>query len=99
MTAMQQVIHGGRRSSKSSLSELKQRGQSIWLDSINRSLITGGELQRLIDQDGVTGVASNPTIFAKAIGGSTDYDETLNQIIRRQPDISNVTLAERLMIE
>ena len=80
-------------------SELKQRGQSIWLDSINRSLITGGELQRLIDQDGVTGVTSNPTIFAKAIGGSTDYDETLNQIIRRQPDISNVTLAERLMIE
>ena len=96
---MRQDIRGGTNSSMNPFSELKQRGQSIWLDSINRSLITGGELQRLIDQDGVTGVTSNPTIFAKAIGGSTDYDKTLNQIIGRQPDISNVTLAERLMIE
>lgn len=96
---MRQIIRGGRDSSMNPLSELKQRGQSIWLDSINRSLVKGGELQRLIDQDSVTGVTSNPTIFAKAIGGSADYDETLNQIIRRQPDISNATLAECLMIE
>lgn len=49
---------------------LYQRGQSVWLDNINRKLITGGVLQRLIDEDGVSGVTSNPTIFAKAITGS-----------------------------
>ena len=53
---------------------LNQRGQFVWLDHISRSLITGGGLQRLIDEDGLGGVTSNPTIFDKAIAGSTDYD-------------------------
>ena len=78
---------------------LHQRGQSVWLDNINRGLITGGVLQRLIDEDGVSGVTSNPTIFAKAITGSSDYDDALDQILRKHPEIRNDALAERLMIE
>ena len=83
----------------SPLLALNHRGQSVWLDHISRGLITRGGLQRLIDEDGVSGVTSNPTIFAKAIAGSPDYDEALHRIVRLQPDISTVSLAERLMIE
>ena len=53
---------------------LNQRDQFVWLDHISRSLITGGVLQRLIKEDGLGGVTSNPTIFDKAIAGSADYD-------------------------
>jgi transaldolase len=50
-------------------------GQSIWLDYIRRDLITSGELRRLIEEDGLRGMTSNPSIFEKAIAGSQDYDE------------------------
>jgi len=56
------------------LQELSTAGQSPWLDFVRRTLITSGELERLI-ADGITGVTSNPSIFGKAVGGSTDYDE------------------------
>jgi transaldolase len=65
------------------LRELHEAGQSIWLDFLRRDLITGGGLARLIRDDGVTGVTSNPTIFAKAIVGSNDYDEAIARIARR----------------
>ena len=78
---------------------LRERGQSVWLDNISRDLITGGELRRLIDEDGVSGITSNPTIFAKAITGSSDYDESIRRIIRLHLDIPNAALAERVMIE
>lgn len=81
------------------LHQLTDRGQSIWLDNISRGLITGGGLQRLIQLDGVTGVTSNPTIFAKALTGSSEYDDSYNHIIGLHPDISDAALAERLMIE
>src|SRR5688500_12668694 len=83
----------------SPLRALNQRGQSVWLDNISRGLITRGELQRLIDEDGVSGITSNPTIFAKALTGSSDYDDALKQILRERGDISNAALAERVMIE
>ena len=83
----------------SALLELHDRGQSVWLDHISRGLITGGDLQRWVDRDGVTGVTSNPTIFAKSLTGSSDYDEALAQIIAERADISNAALAECLMIE
>jgi transaldolase/glucose-6-phosphate isomerase len=54
-------------------------GQSVWLDYIRRSLITGGELRRLIDEDGLRGVTSNPAIFEKAINGSFDYRAILER--------------------
>jgi transaldolase len=59
------------------LRELHEAGQSIWLDFLRRGLITGGGLARLIGDDGVTGVTSNPTIFARAITGSSDYDDAI----------------------
>ena len=61
--------------------ELHQIGQSLWLDNIRRQLITSGELARLRDE-GITGVTSNPTIFEKAVSGSTDYNEALVQLVR-----------------
>ena len=78
---------------------LTQRGQSVWLDQISRGLITSGGLQRLVEQDGVSGVTSNPTIFARAVSGSSDYDDSIRDTIRLQPDITHAALAERLMIE
>ena len=52
-------------------------GQSVWLDYVRRSLLTSGELQRMVDEDGVCGVTSNPAIFEKAIAGSSDYADIL----------------------
>jgi transaldolase / glucose-6-phosphate isomerase len=52
------------------IQELTRQGQSLWLDNLRRELITSGELVRLRDA-GLTGITSNPTIFEKAIGGST----------------------------
>jgi transaldolase / glucose-6-phosphate isomerase len=62
------------------LKELLKYGQSVWLDYIRRNLITSGELKRLIDEDGLRGMTSNPAIFEKAIAGSTDYTEFLNSL-------------------
>src|ERR687885_1021143 len=63
------------------LLELSTQGQSVWYDNISRGLITSGDLQRLLD-DGIVGVTSNPTIFEKAIVGSSDYDDALRQIAK-----------------
>ena len=62
------------------LQGLQNYGQSVWLDYIRRSLLTSGELRRLIEEDGLRGVTSNPAIFEKAITGSTDYTETLKTL-------------------
>jgi transaldolase / glucose-6-phosphate isomerase len=59
------------------LRELSEFGQSVWLDYIRRSLITSGELKRLVAEDGLRGVTSNPSIFEKAIAGSTDYEAVI----------------------
>ena len=66
------------------LKVLNSYGQSVWLDYIRRSLITTGELARLIHEDGLRGVTSNPAIFEKAITGSTDYTETLQGLEKRK---------------
>ena len=52
-------------------------GQSVWLDSLRRSLVSSGDLRRLIDDDGVRGVTTNPALFDKAISGSVDYADFL----------------------
>jgi transaldolase len=59
------------------LRELGELGQSVWLDFISRPLVASGELGRLVDEDGVSGVTSNPTIFQKAFATGNDYDEPL----------------------
>jgi transaldolase len=72
---------------------LRKQGQSIWLDYIRRDLITGGGLKRLIMEDGLTGVTSNPSIFEKAIDGS-DYDDDLS----RHPQMEARALYDMLAI-
>src|ERR671937_2096921 len=62
------------------LAALTAAGTSVWLDQIKRSLITSGELQRLVEEDSLRGVTSNPTIFNQAILGSEDYDEQLAEL-------------------
>lgn len=62
------------------LRDLLNYGQSVWLDYIRRDLITTGELKRLIDEDGLRGMTSNPSIFEKAIAGSTDYSDILKSL-------------------
>src|SRR5919197_6331230 len=62
------------------LEALTRAGTSVWLDQIRRGLIESGELQRLIDEDSLRGVTSNPAIFEKAILGSSDYDEELREL-------------------
>ncbi len=61
-------------------------GQSIWLDFIARSIINSGELQKLIDEDGIRGVTSNPAIFEKAITGSSDYDSDIRELANETTD-------------
>lgn len=61
------------------LKQLEACGQSSWLDYLKRSLIETGELHTLVDQDGLKGVTSNPSIFEKAIGESDEYTEALKQ--------------------
>src|SRR5271169_6818615 len=65
------------------LKQLLTFGQSIWLDYIRRDLLKGGELQRLIDEDGLRGMTSNPAIFEKAIAGSDEYQDFLDSFADR----------------
>jgi transaldolase len=81
------------------LKELTRQGQSVWLDFISRKLICNGDLNRLVENDGVRGVTSNPTIFEKAIAGSTDYDQTLRALLSKDPDADVEKLYEPLAIE
>src|SRR4030088_1222434 len=65
------------------LVQLQTFGQSIWLDYIRRDLLTSGELQRLITEDGLRGMTSNPAIFEKAVAGSTLYQDFLDSLAGR----------------
>jgi len=78
---------------------LRQYGQSVWLDFIRRSLIAGGELKRLVDEDGLGGVTSNPAIFEKAIDGSDDYAAAIQEISDQQPGLGAKAVYERLAIK
>jgi transaldolase len=78
------------------LNELTKLGQSIWYDNIERELITSGRLQRLIEEDDLRGVTSNPAIFEKAIGGSDLYRDQLRELA--QAGKSAVEIYEALAI-
>jgi transaldolase len=80
------------------LMELAKYGQSVWLDYIRRNLITSGELKRLVDEDGLGGVTSNPAIFEKAITGSTDYADALLELQKRK-DLDAMGIYETLAIK
>lgn len=62
------------------LAQLPKAGQSVWYDQMERKLVTTGKLQKMIDEDDLRGLTSNPTIFEKAIGGSEDYDGQLRTL-------------------
>ena len=82
----------------SPIEEVKQLGQSIWLDYICRNLITSGELGKLV-QDGISGLTSNPSIFQKAITQSNDYDEAGQALLKANPDADIDTIYEHLALE
>jgi transaldolase len=87
-----------RRKMVHHLKDIQEYGQSIWLDYIQRSLITGGRLEQLV-LEGLRGITSNPSIFNKAIADSSDYDDAIRDILKSTPDIDTKTLYERLAIE
>ncbi len=80
------------------LASLQPYGQSVWFDFIRRSLITGGELKRLVEEDGLGGVTSNPAIFAKAIDGSDDYKTSIEEI-SKDPGLGAKRVYELLAIK
>jgi transaldolase len=71
------------------LHELAKQGQAVWLDYIQRSMISSGRLKELVDQ-GVRGVTSNPSIFEKAIAGSNDYDESLKELVQQGKSVDEI---------
>ena len=71
------IVASGGEKIMNSLKQLGDFGQSIWLDYIRRDLITSGEFRRLVEDDGVHGVTSNPTIFDKAMAAGTGYDDAI----------------------
>ena len=70
--------------------EVQKYGQSFWYDNIQRSIITSGELQKLIDDSGVLGITSNPAIFEKAITSSADYDEDMIRLTQQGADVNAI---------
>ncbi len=73
-----------------SLKKLEALGQSIWLDFINRDLITSGKLAQLIEKDGLRGITSNPSIFEKAVAESHDYDKDIKTMTSEGKDINTI---------
>jgi transaldolase len=75
---------------KSRLHELAARGQSIWFDTLSRHLIESGELKKMMADDAVTGVTSNPSIFLKALAEGDAYDEQMKELLRTSDDPSEI---------
>ena len=80
------------------LRSLQEYGQAVWLDFVARRFLTDGGLQKLIEEDGLRGVTSNPAIFEKAIGHSEDYDDSL-KAAEAHADFEVKALYERLAVE
>src|SRR4051794_10867229 len=79
------------------LLELQRYGQSVWLDYIRRQSLLSGDVQRLIDEDGLRGMTANPTIFQQAIAAGHDYDETIDRMLRENAE--PVAIYEAIAIE
>ncbi len=80
------------------LKELNNFGQSVWLDYMRRNLISSGELKKMVEEDGLGGVTSNPAIFEKAITGSTDYSEALFEL-QKDKSLDAMAIYEHLAIK
>ena len=79
------------------LTELARTGQSVWFDQMERKLVSSGKLQKMIEEDDLRGLTSNPTIFETAIGGSEDYDNQLRQLASQNK--SSDDIYDELVIE
>lgn len=79
--------------------KLHDFGQSPWMDYIHRKSLREGELQRQIEEDGISGVTSNPSIFESAIGSGSAYDDALRELVLDQPRAPVMTLYEELAVE
>jgi transaldolase len=77
---------------KSRLHQLSELGQSVWIDSLSREWLETGELARMMEEDAVVGVTSNPTIFQKAMSGGEWYDEQLREVLNGEDDLKEVFL-------
>jgi transaldolase len=75
---------------KSRLHQLGEHGQSVWIDFLSREFVRGGELQRMIDEDAVTGLTSNPSIFQQAISKGDAYDEQLKECMGELDDPTEI---------
>ena len=75
---------------RSLLHELSGHGVSVWMDSLSREMLETGQLARLIEEDAVVGVTSNPTIFEKALSAGGWYDDQLRDVLERQDDTKEV---------
>src|SRR5438874_11424206 len=76
----------------SNLHKLSDLGQSVWIDYLSRTMLHEGELARMMDEDAVVGVTSNPTIFQKAISEGSAYDEQLKELLERESDPKEIFL-------
>ena len=77
---------------ESNLHKLSKRGQSVWIDSLSRTMLDSGELKRLMTEDAVVGVTTNPTIFQKAIAQGEAYDEQLKELLETETDAKEIFL-------
>src|SRR5919109_855737 len=77
----------------SRLHQLSEHGQSVWIDSLSREMLETGELERLMREDAVVGVTSNPTIFEKALSTGGWYDDQLREVLEHEEDTKDVFIA------
>lgn len=83
----------------SKLSDLSAKGTAVWLDFVDRKFLESGGLKKLVEEDGITGVTSNPSIFEKAMGQGTAYDDSLAEYDRAHPDASTISRYEALAVQ
>ncbi len=83
----------------SKLSDLSAAGTAVWLDFVDRKFLEAGGLKKLVEEDGLTGVTSNPSIFEKAMGHGDAYDDTLAAFDKENPGAATIDRYEHLAIE
>lgn len=83
----------------SKLSDLSAAGTAVWLDFVDRKFLEAGGLKKLVEEDGLTGVTSNPSIFEKAMGHGEAYDGSLAEYDRAHPDAATIDRYEALAVE
>ena len=91
-------VHPQKETSSNPLRRLHRFGQAVWVDFLSRGFIAGGDLKKLVEDDGLSGVTSNPSIFEKAMGSGDDYASALEAALRGK-DCDVKSLYERLAIE